>query len=63
MQVIKSLNKYARSENIDVTLVDLQSSTVYSGMVPGTWHEHYWSNVASIDSVHAVLSFHLGCKT
>lgn len=35
VQVIKSLNKYARSENIDVTLVDLQSSTVYSGMVPG----------------------------
>mmetsp|Transcript_34366 Transcript_34366/g.49916 ORF Transcript_34366/g.49916 Transcript_34366/m.49916 type:complete len:551 (-) Transcript_34366:24-1676(-) len=35
VQVIKSLNKYARPENIDVTLVDVQSSTVYSGMVPG----------------------------
>jgi len=35
VQVIKALNKHSRPSNIHVTLIDLQSSATYSGMVPG----------------------------
>lgn len=35
MKVIKALNARARPENLHVTLIDLQSSAFYSGMVPG----------------------------
>jgi NADH dehydrogenase FAD-containing subunit len=35
VQVIKALNATSRSPNLHVTLIDLQSSASYSGMVPG----------------------------
>lgn len=35
VQVIKSLHRLARPANIRITLIDPQSSTSYSGMVPG----------------------------
>jgi len=35
VQVIKALNAHSRPSNLHVTLVDLQSSASYSGMVPG----------------------------
>ena len=35
VQVIKALNKHSRPSNIHVTLIDLQSSATYSGIVPG----------------------------
>ena len=34
-QVIKALNAHSRPSNVRVTLIDLQSSASYSGMVPG----------------------------
>ncbi|KAL9181548.1 hypothetical protein ACHAXT_010353 [Thalassiosira profunda] len=35
VQVIKALNAHSRPSNVHVTLIDLQSSASYSGMVPG----------------------------
>lgn len=35
VQVIKSLNKFKRPKHVKVTLIDMQQSAVYSGMVPG----------------------------
>jgi NADH dehydrogenase FAD-containing subunit len=35
VQVIKALNAQSRPGNLNVTLIDLQSSASYSGMVPG----------------------------
>ena len=35
IQVVKSLNKFKRPKYVDVTLIDMQHSAVYSGMVPG----------------------------
>ena len=35
VQVIKALNAQSRPINLHVTLIDLQSSATYSGMVPG----------------------------
>eukprot|EP01063_Lacrimia_lanifica_P024198 TRINITY_DN32158_c0_g1_i1.p1 TRINITY_DN32158_c0_g1~~TRINITY_DN32158_c0_g1_i1.p1 ORF type:complete len:466 (+),score=166.14 TRINITY_DN32158_c0_g1_i1:52-1449(+) len=35
VQVIKALNKHARPRHVSVTLVDVQASASYSGMVPG----------------------------
>ena len=35
IQVIKSLNKFKRPKHVKVTLIDMQQSAVYSGMVPG----------------------------
>ena len=35
VQVIKALNAHSRPPNLNVTLIDLQSSASYSGMVPG----------------------------
>ena len=35
VQVIKALNKASRPDNIHVTLIDMQDSASYSGMVPG----------------------------
>ena len=34
-QVIRALNKASRPDHLDVTLVDVQESASYSGMVPG----------------------------
>jgi selenide,water dikinase len=36
VQVIKALNKASRPDNLQVTLIDVQKSASYSGMVPGT---------------------------
>ena len=35
VQVIKALNKQSRPQHLDVTLIDIQESASYSGMVPG----------------------------
>ena len=49
VQVIKSLNKHSRPSNIHVTLIDLQSSATYSGMVPGCVAKLYTLNQTKID--------------
>lgn len=36
VQVIKAFNKASRPKNLQVTLIDVQKSASYSGMVPGT---------------------------
>ena len=35
LQVIKAFHKASRPSNLDVTLIDMQASASYSGMVPG----------------------------
>ena len=35
VQVIKALNKQSRPKHLDVTVIDIQESASYSGMVPG----------------------------
>ena len=48
VQVIKALNKHSRPSNIHVTLIDLQSSATYSGMVPGCVAKLYNLNQTKI---------------
>jgi len=48
VQVVKALNKHSRPSNIHVTLIDLQSSAAYSGMVPGCVAKLYNLNQTKI---------------
>ena len=50
VQVIKALNVHSRPANLHVTLIDLQSSAFYSGMVPGCVSKLY-----TLDQVQIAL--------
>eukprot|EP00571_Detonula_confervacea_P001707 CAMPEP_0172330682 /NCGR_PEP_ID=MMETSP1058-20130122/61530_1 /TAXON_ID=83371 /ORGANISM="Detonula confervacea, Strain CCMP 353" /LENGTH=525 /DNA_ID=CAMNT_0013047907 /DNA_START=122 /DNA_END=1699 /DNA_ORIENTATION=- len=50
VQVIKSLNAHSRPSHINVTLIDLQSTASYSGMVPGCVSKLY-----TLDQVQIAL--------
>eukprot|EP00804_Cyclotella_cryptica_P004811 CCRYP_004899-RB/>CCRYP_004899-RB protein AED:0.18 eAED:0.18 QI:151/0.8/0.83/1/0.8/0.83/6/2248/608 len=56
VQVIKALNSRTRPENIHVTLIDLQSSASYSGMVPGCVAKLYTLDQVQID-LHSLASW------
>ncbi|KAL7537342.1 hypothetical protein ACHAXR_007752 [Thalassiosira sp. AJA248-18] len=49
VQVIKSLNSLNRPPNLHVTLIDLQSSASYSGMVPGCVSKLYTVDQVQIE--------------
>lgn len=49
VQVIKALNSRSRPSHLHVTLVDLQSSASYSGMVPGCVSKLYTLDQVQID--------------
>ena len=57
VQVIKALNATSRPSNLHVTLIDLQSSASYSGMVPGCVSKLY-----TLDQVQIALDALAECK-
>ena len=57
VQVIKALNATSRPSNLDVTLIDLQSSASYSGMVPGCVSKLY-----TLDQVQIALDALAECE-